>query len=262
MSEEDKNKDEQSFSGDEKNEGFLGTPENYFDSFSARLFSRIKANEELKDYPLLSAAGRKNPFAVPADYFEMREELAQYPLLQLVKENAYTVPAGYFTTLPLEVANRIQLEGELNAYPALAAVEKHNEFVVPEDYFAEFAATLQETIHPPKVVPLYSRVLKQYKFAVAAAVALFLVMTLLLLNQQTGVTPQVNECKSFACLSKKDILNSGVIQNISEESLIDMIDINALSDSLSVKTKNGAEEKVDVEEVSDNIDVNTLTEEL
>jgi hypothetical protein len=259
MSEKDNNKDEQSFSGDEKNEGFLGTPENYFESFSARLFSKIKASDELKDYPVLSGLEKYNPFVVPAGYFEAKEELLQYPVLRELKQKNFVVPADYFENLPVAVANKIALQEELGAYETLAGVNKENVFALPEKYFADFAGNVKEVVNPAKVITLFSARVRKYSFAAAAALAL--IVTLVLLFKNEGAVQPQNECSTLACLSKKEIISSGVMQNISEESIIEMIDVEALSDSLSLKT-NGKVEQVGVEEVSDNIDVNTLTEEL
>jgi hypothetical protein len=261
MSKEDKNKDGSGFSGDENNASNFGTPENYFDSFSSRLFSKIKANDELKDYPLLSGIEKKNPFVVPADYFEVKEELVEYALLRELKQKSFSAPVNYFETLPAVVLNKIAVTEEVMMYKALASIKKENVFALPANYFKEFAAGVKQIVSPAKVVSLYGRVLKQYKFAVAAAVLLLLAFAVILVNQKTEIKP-ASECNTFACLSKKEIINSGVLQNMSEESLIEMIDVKALSDSLSIKNKNGKTEKLDVDDVSDNIDVNTLTEEL
>lgn len=260
MSEKDNKHDEQKFSGDEKNEGFLGTPEHYFESFSARLFSKIKASDELKDYPLLSGLEKYNPFTVPAGYFEAKEELLQYPVLRELKQRNFVVPADYFAHLPAAVANKIALQEELGAYETLAGVDKENVFALPENYFADFAGHVKEVVSPAQVIPLFGRALKKYSFAAAAAVALILTFAIVLINQNTAVQPQ-SECNTLACLSKKEIISSGVMQNISEESIIEMIDMEALSDSLSLQ-KDGKVEQVGVEELSDHIDVNTLTEEL
>ncbi len=260
MSKEDINKDGEGFFGDEKSKDAFGTPENYFESFSARLFSKIKAEDELKDYPLLSAVGKTNPFAVPADYFELREELVEYTMLRDLRQNNFVLPHGYFENLPSAVVSRIELVEETKVYAALTAIGKENAFVVPEKYFEEFAGEIKELVSPAKVISLYDRVLKNYKFAAAAAVMLLVTLSIVLLNQTTTIVPNT-DCGTVACLSKKEIINSGIIQNMSEENIIEMIDINALSDSLSLK-KNGKSQNVSVDEVSDNIDVTTLTEEL
>ncbi len=260
MSEKDKNKDEQGFSGDEKNKGNFGTPENYFESFSSRLFSKIKANDELKEYPLLSGLEKVNPFAVPAGYFEAREELLAYPVLRDLKQRNFMVPSNYFETLPALVANKIEVEQELKEYTLLASVEKGNTFAVPADYFENFYGSVKQVVAPARVISLFGRALKSYQFAAAAAVALLLTFAIILLNQRTEIQP-VNECNTFACLSKSDILNSGVLQNVSEESLIEMIDMDALSDSLTFGTGD-KKEKISTEELLNEIDVNTLTDEL
>lgn len=260
MSEDNKNKDEQGKSSDELNKSNFGTPENYFESFSSRLFSKIKANEELKEYPLLSSLEKSNPFVVPAGYFEAKEELLQYPVLRDLKQRNFIVPADYFETLPARVANKIAVAEETEVCETLFAINKENVFTVPEKYFEEFAGNVKAVVNPAKVVPLYGRILKKYSFAVAAAILLLLTFTVILVNQKTEIQPN-NECNTFACLSKTDILNSGVLRNVSEESLIDLVDIETLSDSLSFK-KDGMTEKLSAEDISNEIDVNTLTEEL
>lgn len=261
MSEKDKNKDENNFLGDENRQGNFGTPENYFDSFSARLFSKLKADDELKDYPLLSAAGKVNPFAVPANYFMAKEELAAYPYLHSLKQNSFAAPAAYFEVLPARVNNTIVLQEELQPYATLQTIEKEKVFALPANYFDGFYASLRAVIAPTRVVPLYGRVLKKYRFAAAAAALLFVTLTIVLLNRRESPKGATGGCTTLACLSKKEILNSGVLQNMNEESIIEMIDEKALNDSLLIG-KDGKKEKISAEDVSEEIDVNTLTEEL
>ncbi|MGZ3865138.1 MAG: hypothetical protein ACXVC6_15500 [Bacteroidia bacterium] len=260
MSKEDLNRDEQGFSGDEKKNNSFGLPENYFDSFSSRLFSKIEAEDELKDYPLLSSVGKVNPFAIPADYFELRDELSEYPSLRNLKAVNYTVPANYFETLTTSILNRIEVAEEVKAYTTLAALDKQNPFIVPEKYFEEFSPNIKgET----KVISIFTRVKTTYKIAMAAAVALFVTLSVLYYNNTTATAlPVDTDCHTLACISKKEILNSTYLQTVSEENIIELIDVKALNDSLSLKEKNGKVEKVDVGEVSEEVDVNTLTEEL
>lgn len=259
MSEKDNNKDEQGFTGDEKNEGFLGTPENYFESFSARLFSKIRANDELKDYPLLGSLQKQNPFAVPPAYFEVQDELVQYPVLRVLRQRSFVTPAAYFEALPQAVAEKIAVHEEIAEFARLSGLEKQNAFALPQDYFGDFAAHVKDVVNPAKVVPLFGGRMRKYSFAAAAALALLITLTLLFKNE--GGTVQPADCNTLACLSKKEIINSAVIQNISEESIIEMINVEALSDSLQLRSE-GKVEQVDMEEMSDNIDVNTLTEAL
>lgn len=260
MSEEDKNKDGQEFFGDEKNKGFLGVPENYFESFSSRLFKKIEAEDELKEYPLLSSVGRNNPFAIPADYFELREELLQYPFLRELKVMNFTVPENYFEGVTGRIMHAVEVSEELKEFAVLSSLEKQDVFAVPEKYFEELEIRTEKK--EAKIISLFARTRTTYKAAMAAAVALIISLGILLYNKNTGDTVQpTGDCNTIACLSKKEILNSNYMQSVSEENIIEMIDVQALSDSLSLK-KNGKTQKIDAEEISEEVDVNTITEEL
>lgn len=61
--------EEQHNFGDKRKSGF-GLPDNYFDSFDARLMKKIELQEELSEFPFLSAIKKKNPFFVEASYFD------------------------------------------------------------------------------------------------------------------------------------------------------------------------------------------------
>lgn len=49
-------------------------PEGYFDSFNERLFAKLELEEELKEFPWLSAMAKENPFITPENYFEALEQ--------------------------------------------------------------------------------------------------------------------------------------------------------------------------------------------
>jgi hypothetical protein len=252
MNEEDINKDNLNFS--DKGDGF-SLPENYFDSFSSRLFKKIAEEEELKDYPLLVSLQKQNPFTVPAGYFDLKEDLLQYPLLIENKAANFIVPDLYFTSLSERVINVISIEEEKETYPLLYSYRKENIFATSENYFENFEVTAEET---SKVVPLYKRVKLSYK--IAAAITLIIGLSILFFMQQTKPV-YTNDCNTFACLDKKDILNSGYVLHVSDDNIIDLIDEKQLSDSLLLK-KDGKTQKVDMSDVSDNMDINTLTENL
>ncbi|HXD91983.1 MAG TPA: hypothetical protein VNX01_02155 [Bacteroidia bacterium] len=252
MNEEDINKDNLNFS--DKGDGF-SLPENYFDSFSSRLFKKIVEDEELKDYPLLVSLQKQNPFIVPAGYFDLKEDLLQYPLLAENKAANFTVPDLYFTVLSERISNAISIEEEKETYPLLYSYRKENIFATAENYFESFEVTVEKT---SKVVPLYKRINLSYK--VAAAVTLVVGLSILFYKQQTKPIYS-NDCNTFACLDKKDILNSGYVLHASDDNIIDLIDEKQLSDSLLLK-KNGNTKKVDMSDVSDNVDINILTDNL
>ena len=70
-----------------------------------------------------------------------------------------------------------------------------------------------------------------------------------------------NDCHTFACLSKQDILNSGYILHTSDDNIIDLIDEKNLSDTLLLK-ENGKTQKITVDDTSESVDINTLTDNL
>lgn len=55
--------------GEKKNSGF-GMPDDYFESFDARLMKKIEMQEELSEFPTLSTIKKENPFFVDASYFD------------------------------------------------------------------------------------------------------------------------------------------------------------------------------------------------
>lgn len=250
MSEDNLNIDDLNFSDKEDN---FSLPENYFDSFSARLLKKIAADNELTDYPLLTSLQKKNPFAVPAGYFDLKEDLLPYPLLIENKTTSFTTPALYFDTLTERIIDSISIYEESEAHPLLYSHKKETVFAAPVNYFEEFKIETKT-----KVIPLYQRFKLPYK--IAAAITLLISLSILFYINQPK-TAIINDCNTFACLDKKDILNSGYVLRISDDNIIDLIDEKQLSDSLFLK-KDGKNQKVDMTDVSDNIDINTLTDNL
>jgi hypothetical protein len=282
MNEENINKDTNNSEGESTH---FSLPENYFDSFSVRLFKKIADEDELKEYPLLTSLSKTNPFTVPANYFESKEELFEYPLLVSLKKNnpfavpanyfenkeeilqhpllaankadSFTVPDTYFTSLTERITHAVSLEQEKERYPLLYSYKKEEVFATPANYFESFSVPTETEA---TVVPLYKRISK-LSYRVAAAVTLLIGLSVLLYTQQNKVVEKTNDCNTFACLDKKDILNSGYVLHASDDNIIDLIDENSLSDSLSLN-KDGKTQKINVNDVSDNVDINTLTDNL
>jgi hypothetical protein len=282
MNEEDINKDTKNSEGEENH---FGLPQNYFDSFSARLFKKLAAEDELKEYPFLLSLQKNNPFTVPANYFESKEELFEYPILVYLKKNnpfvvpanyfenkeeileypllainkvnSFAVPDTYFNTLTERITHTISIQQEREVYPLLYSHNKQDIFTIPSTYFENFSVN---TKPQAKVVPLYKH-LNKLSYRVAAAVTLLIGLSVLFYTEQNKIVEKTNDCNTFACLDKKDILNSGYVLHASDDNIIDLIDENSLSDSLSFK-KDGKTQKINVNDVSDNLDINTLTDNL
>ncbi|MBS1646791.1 MAG: hypothetical protein JST67_05580 [Bacteroidetes bacterium] len=248
MNEEDIHKN--NFDGEKKKDDF-SLPEGYFESFSARLFQKIHDSDEWKDFPVLARFSKTNPFILPPFYFENKEEQAAYPLLFQYKQNNLNAPVNYFDVLPEKITDRILLEEEKAQFASLYALRKTSSFAVPAQYFNSFTVKKEA-----RIIALYKGIKISYK--VAAALFLFLCLGILLIpTKKTNAV--ISDCQTFACLDKQEILNSGYVLRTSDESIIDLIDENSLSDSLLLK-KNGTTQKVKVEDVAENIDINTLTD--
>ncbi len=251
MNEKDINNNNQNFPGKEDN---FSLPENYFDSFSSRLFKKLEEDEELKDYPLLVSAKRKNPFGVPSDYFDLKEDSLAYPLLLAHKASSFNVPDLFFESLIEKISDRISIEEEKEIYSTLHSYKNEDIFKIPSNYFETFIVSTEKT----KVIPLYKRIKLSYK--IAAAITFLISLSILFYTQENN-HPLSNDCHTFACLDKKEILNSGYLLRVSDENIIDLIDDKSLNDSLFLK-KDGKTQKVDMSDVSDNVDINTLTDDL
>ena len=247
MNLEDLNNDNLNFS--DKEDGF-SLPENYFDSFSSKLFKKIADDEELKDYPLLTYLYKTNPFITPVGYFEQAEDILQYPLLIENRTQPFITSTGYFDALSNNIINRISVEEEKITYPLLHSLKQKNTFAVPQQYFETF---IVET--DTKITPLYQRIKLSYK--IAAAITLVIGLSVLFYTQKTKPVI-INDCNTFACLDKKDILSSGYVLHVNDDNIIDLIDEKQLSDSLFLQ-KDGKTQKVEMNDVSDNVDINTLT---
>lgn len=279
MAEKDRYKDEEGQEGSEKP---FGMPGDYFSDFSARLLEKIAAEDELKEYPLLASLPKKGHFAMPVGYFDGKVELSGYPALTLLKKDCFAVPSHYFEwseerfTYPLLVEyHKLPFEtpaayfdgltesienAVLGGEPVMPAA-KENSFAVPPAYFENFEVKLPK--EEARVIPLFKKITRSYQLAAAAAVLFIISLGIVFYSHDAKETiiSASHDCNTIACLSKQDIIKSGILTNESEDVIIEMIDEDALSDSLSIK-KNGKTQKLDMDDVSENMDLNTLTEEL
>lgn len=258
--------------GDNKKGGF-NLPDNYFDSFMGRLQDRINAQseDELSEFPLLKAIPKSNVFEVPQGYFENlkmhyneAEELSTFNHLAKIPKTQFAViEDSYFENLQKKLNHKIEIAEELKAYTTLYNANKYNPFDTPQGYFEDIDQRVKERIFKAKT----SGVLEQFFSIVFAKKALYaygliLVITIGVfykINNTVDITP--NDCQSFACLDKKDILNSTELNNLDEDELMEMIDVNQLSDSLKVfeKIKN---DKESFEKTIEDIDEENIMDQL
>jgi len=248
-------------------------PDGYFETFSSKLMARIEAEEELKEFPALSALPKQSPFTVPGGYFdnaaEYSEELAAYPQLGAMHKLAYQpIEDAYFEAMHQQVLYKAGLADELKPYPLLHAIDKRQPaLTVPVDYFEDLAGRIKERIHAGAAAPagLLARVaafVLRPKMAFPLGLALIVGIGFLVYNRQdAAVQPVSGDCKTLACLEKSDVLNDNTMHSLDDESLIDIVDVNILGSQISADAPkpDAAQEE---QYIIDNTNTNQLIDDL
>lgn len=265
MIESDHNIDQNGFSDDNQGNTPMGIPDGYFNGLSRRIQEKIQASEELHDFPALRELSKVNPFSVPEQYFERNEELLIFPelLMTLSPRPGYQVPADYFLTFPQVLTNRIGYLEEIAQYPALISLKvQENAFLTPNGYFDISLKTPKEKTAKIFTLSQKPKQSRLQNWAIAASVLLITSLSVLLYQQLSLPQSHPENCNGIACLSKKEILNSSIIQNMSEEYISDLIETNDLGSDSLILHHSGPVEKINANDLSEQIDLNMLTEEL
>lgn len=256
------------FDGGRKNP-FL-SPEGYFDTFSQKLFAKIEQEEELKEFPVLAALPKQQPFVVPGHYFEnalaWQQELSAYPGLARVPKPAFINPGEtYFEEMSGNLMSRIELAEELRPYATLYAIDKQTCFKVEAAYFDDLASRVKERLYVPETrqVGLFdtiARLVMRPRVALAFGLALVLGLSLLVYHRQPELTVN-GECNTLACLEKNDLLNDQTLRSLDEESLIDAVNVKALDKQVSLHN-NKPDSTVQEQYIIENVNTDQLMEEL
>jgi len=205
-------------------------PDGYFEGLANQILNRVKAleasdaNEELEIlFPMLGSISKEMPFAVPAGYFESLSE----KLMQGIHEHAD------YQTSDEEIAS---------LSPLLSSISKKSPYSVPAGYFENLNSNIGKK-EETKIISITSR--KWYRFAAAAAIAGFIIISgILLLNKR--VDPNKNPQAWVEKNVKKKIspaqLDEFVTLAKEDENL------NDLNDNDSVKSEEIKELMKDVSE--------------
>jgi hypothetical protein len=225
----------------------FAVPGNYFDSLAARIVERIEFNAELEEYSVLKEIRKGDMFAAPEDYFrkvaevmEYQQELSEFTELEKAsqKKPEFAEQDEYFETTQIKIEKGIELAGELQQYEFLYQLEKKNNFAVDPEYFETIADKVKERKYAesqgssvlgnflqlwfkPKAVLAYSLI-----FLAGAGVLWFNY------HSSPAIDPS-GDCKTLACLEKKEVLNEQTLNDFNEEDLYDMVDADELDKKLS-----------------------------
>jgi len=244
--------EEENFSFDKNKRNPFGMPEGYFDSFANKIKHKIELVEELKEFTALSAIAKQTAFVVPENYFAQNEneleqqyELQAYPLLnKIAKPELKSITKEYFEVVQNKVTLKIALAEELKQYATLYSIEKQNNFIVAPDYFDTIAERVKEVYHSGKeergsIIEITFAFLFRPKVALAYSTVL-LIGAAAFFYFNNPETISTGDCKTLACLERRELLNEKNVNEFSDEDLYEMIDVDQLDKQLS-----GEEEEAD-----------------
>ncbi|NOW96970.1 hypothetical protein [Mucilaginibacter sp. SG564] len=103
--------------------------------------SDMDNREWLDDYESLKRIDARNPFVVPAGYFdELAQHITSRIRLEELKSSStgFSVPENYFDQLSSNIQSRIRVEDAVNT--------QDSGFTVPENYFNELGSNIQSRI--------------------------------------------------------------------------------------------------------------------
>ncbi len=247
--------DEENFLFGKNKEIPFTTPPRYFDSLTDRIMNKIEVLEELSQFSMLADISKQTAFDVPANYFaeieneiEYKAELSELSELSKAgKPVLHTLEAAYLDTLKEKITSKIALQDELKPYATLYNIDKQQNFEVSADYFENVADRIKEKIHAKSsskvsvMEQLLSVVLKP-KFGLAFGVVVIIgILSIFYFNKPNTII-ESGDCKTLACLEKREMLNEHTIREMDDDNLYDMVDVDKLdkqigADSTAVKNK-------------------------
>jgi hypothetical protein len=216
-------------------------PDNYFETLTKRILNKVGFAEEMRAFEMLSEIEKKKVFTLPADYFNANEqnaalELADFKFLSTIPKPEFeNLSAAYTQKLKAAVINKKEIIEEAEKFTKLTAVEKQNPFVILPDYFDRFPEKVKQRIHAKNesasVFGQAIAVLFKPKMVLAYSIAAVIVLIVYL--YKPGSFESSGDCKTLACLEKRELLNEHNINDFDEENLYDLVDVDVLSNNLS-----------------------------
>ena len=259
--------DEPNLPLDNNDQSSFGLPLDYFSSFEDKLRKKMDLEDELENYPSLSAIKKNNAFSVPLNYFqeslntiEIKSELVEFTKLQSINPLIQTnLEEDYLIQLKSSINYKIELVEELKEYKNLYAVNKENSFFVTDNYFENLSDTVKEKIHSKQLnrESVLSKILELvFGKRMAFAFGLIAIFTLgIYFYKTTEPVIESSDCKTLACLERQEILsNTKAISNFDDDQLMDLVDVNSLNKQLNTTKENSntkTEEKLNLDSISE-----------
>jgi len=198
----------------------------------------LENNDWINDAPTLAAMGKRNPFSVPAGYFDNCEEAVfshvfLEGLKQKTKDNSFIVPENYFEELTEMIETRIAFE---------QTVQPTNKFAVPENYFETLQSRITSRIEAEhsikkeaKIIPLWRRSFVKY----ASAACFLLISSFGVYFYQNSESANV---VSVPQIQSADLANDQILYDIDETTIIDHLEAQNTS---NIKTTSASDTEVE-----------------
>jgi len=198
----------------------------------------LENNDWIKDTPTLAAMARRNPFSVPAGYFDDCEEAVSNNIFldglkQKTNDNFFLVPQNYFEELTEMIEMRIAVE---------QSVQPINKFTVPENYFETLQSRITSRIdaeqnikQEAKIIPLWKRSFVKY----ASAACFLLISSFGFYFYQNN---QSTDIVSVPQMRTADFANDQMLYDIDETTILDHLEAQNTS---NIKTTSASDTEVE-----------------
>jgi hypothetical protein len=232
------------------NTGFV-VPQNYFEVSEQNHINKIEAEVELKPFTIINEIKKATPFDVPANYFEENEnkvsthiEQLQYShLAAIAKTNGIETDELFFEKQAQAIKEKIEREEEHSVFNTHAAIEKKNPFTISETYFNQNVNIVAEKAIEGETKNRIGKTIQLNWQSVAVAASVCGVLIILYTSKPSVNKVMDTDCKTLACLEKKELLNEHTLTELDEENLYDLVDVESLNKAMVDSTQNNAIEK-------------------
>ncbi|MFC4211433.1 hypothetical protein ACFOWA_09585 [Pedobacter lithocola] len=187
----------------------------------------LENNDWINEAPTLAAMGKRNPFSVPAGYFDNCEqdvlsEVFLVGLKQNTNQHVFEVPQNYFEELTEMIETRIAFE---------QSAQLTNSFAVPENYFETLQSRIINKIEAEqpvkkeaKIIPLWRKGFIKY----ASAACFLLISSFGVYFYQNN---QPADVVSIPQIKSADVANDQMLYDIDENTIIDHLEAQNISNT-------------------------------
>ncbi|MBA3706260.1 MAG: hypothetical protein H0W84_10300 [Bacteroidetes bacterium] len=239
--------EEENFLFGKNKENPFDMPKGYFNSLPSRVMNKIEIVQELEQYRVLAAIDKQYYFSVPQNYFiknenllEYKYELAAFTALSKVPKPALKPDTSeYFDALSNKILKQIELSDELKSYSMLSEIKKEKIFSANPEYFETIADRVKERYHSNQKASVFEQLLNlilKPKIAFAYSFVLIVGLGMYLFFSKSNTITETGDCKTLACLEKRELLNDHTMQSLDDDNLYDLVDVEELDKQLTETT--------------------------